>query len=261
MVLPVFVARAETEAWGDLDPAAAPAGSLLTLAQDVIETGASLLNNGMQDVLAGPDVPGLERQLSPRVQRALQASTLQPQQLVAWLGSMVAATRALFRLKGGWAMPLHRVCCRWHARSYLQHDTSVRQRFHGWLAVQVLAVAGSCNMCVALQHSCSQQTNALSCAALCCAGDQALSAYVLKMMIDVWRLEGLASAQLVESTSLQAEVFSLLVDCTLAMRRRLEAAGPEALKLEDVRRLLVIAPGISDAGMCNARRQVGGHAG
>ena len=95
-----FVEQAEAEERGTLDPAAAPAGSLLPAVEQLINMGASLLGHGVQDVLAGPSHPGLQQQLSPRVQRALQASTLKPQQLVAWLESMVAASRVLFHLKG-----------------------------------------------------------------------------------------------------------------------------------------------------------------
>ncbi len=59
-----------------------------------------MLYNGVLDVLAGPSQPGLQQHLSPRVQRALRASTLQPQQLAGWLDSTVAAARTLFHLKG-----------------------------------------------------------------------------------------------------------------------------------------------------------------
>ena len=66
----------------------------------LLSKGAALLNSTIQDVL--PDANGFQPQPvpSPRVQRALQASVLQPQQLVAWLECAVPAARQLLHTLG-----------------------------------------------------------------------------------------------------------------------------------------------------------------
>ncbi len=76
-------------------------------------------------------------------------------------------------------------------------------------------------------------------------------------MVNICCIPDLAAAQLVEGTPLHAGVFSLLADCTLALRQRLEVAGPEPVGHHDRQRLVVLAAGMSDAGMCSARQQVG----
>ncbi|PRW45262.1 hypothetical protein C2E21_6440 [Chlorella sorokiniana] len=170
VLLQHFVDCAEQAAVGG----AALSSFLVSTAKQLIGTGTTLLLHGMQDVLGGPKVP---RQLSSRLQQALQASTLQPQQLAAWLQSMAAAACVLFRLKG----------------------------------------------------------------------EQALESYVLRVMADIWRESDLAAAHLV-SGPLQADVFSLFADCTVAMQQRLEAAQPEPVSHEDRQKLIVLAIGMCTGG-------------
>ncbi|KAI7835778.1 hypothetical protein COHA_010331 [Chlorella ohadii] len=178
-----------TQAYGDVDPAAAPAGSLLSHVEKLINMGTCMLYNGVLDVLAGPSQPGLQQHLSPRVQRALRASMLQPQQLAGWLDSTVAAARTLFHLKG----------------------------------------------------------------------EQEVKAPVLKTFIQLWAMGDLPTAQLVQGTSLQADVFSLLADCTIALKQRLEAARPEPISHEDLKKLMVLVAGMNHSGLLSARKQFMGN--
>lgn len=93
-----FVQRAGRQA---LDAAAAPDGAWLSNIEQMVGAGTTVLLRLVKDLQAGTLMePSLQQQLHPRVQRAVRASVLQPQQLVAWMRSMVAATRVLLRLKG-----------------------------------------------------------------------------------------------------------------------------------------------------------------
>ncbi len=145
VLLPGFVARAEAEARGSRAPT--PVGSLLMDLATFINTGTSLLIYGVQDVLAGPEQPDQQQQFSPRVQRALQATTLQPQQLVAWLDSMVAATRVLFRLKGEHGL-LYEVCSGWQEETCVQQNARAQLHFYSWLAAcyTALCCGGLCRV-------------------------------------------------------------------------------------------------------------------
>lgn len=89
------------------------AGRWLADVEGIVRTGTTLLMHGVEDVLAGPSQRGLRQQLQPRLQRAMQAAVLRPQQLVEWLTSMAAAARVLFHLKGE---PRHSTDC-WHGQS------------------------------------------------------------------------------------------------------------------------------------------------
>jgi len=95
-------------------------------------------------------------------------------------------------------------------------------------------------------------------AAACCAGEQAVKAPVLNTFIQLWAMGDLPTAQLVQGTSLQADVFSLLADCTIALKQRLEAARPEPISHEDLKKLMVLVAGMNHSGLLSARKQVGG---
>lgn len=79
---------------------------------------------------------------------------------------------------------------------------------------------------------------------------------MLKSMADLWRLPELGTQPLLKGTPLQADVFALLADCTLALWRRVEAAGQDGFGHEDRQKLVILMIGMVESNACTTRRQV-----